>query len=62
METYCFIIMRQRQWYKWSRPEIVMYKTNDNFQSDFLRFNQELGLYMNPNNRWIKMADSIPWE
>ncbi len=38
-----------------------MYKTTDNSQSNFLRFNQPLGLHMNPNNRWIKMADSIPW-
>jgi IS5 family transposase len=39
-----------------------VYKTTDNSQSNFLRFNQPLGLHMNPNNRWIKMADSIPWE
>jgi IS5 family transposase len=39
-----------------------MYKTTDNSQSNFLSFNQPLGLHMNPNNRWIKMADSIPWE
>ncbi|HBH13068.1 MAG TPA: hypothetical protein DDX29_08145 [Clostridiales bacterium] len=39
-----------------------MYKTTDNSQSDFFRFNQPLGLHMNPNNRWIEMADSIPWE
>ena len=38
-----------------------MYKTTDNSQSNFLRFNQPLGLHMNPNNRWIKMVDSIPW-
>lgn len=39
-----------------------MYKTTDNSQNNFLRFNQPIGLHMNPNNRWIKMADSIPWE
>ena len=39
-----------------------MYKTTDNSQTNFLRFNQPIGLHMNPNNRWIKMADSIPWE
>ena len=39
-----------------------MYKTTDNSQNDFLSFNQPLGLYMDPNNRWIKMAASIPWE
>lgn len=39
-----------------------MYKTTDNSQSDFLSFNQPLGLHMDPNNRWVKMAASIPWE
>jgi len=39
-----------------------VYKTTDNSQNNFLRFNQPIGLHMNPNNRWIKMADSIPWE
>ena len=39
-----------------------MYKTTDNSQSDFLSFNQPLGLHMDPNNRWIKMAASIPWK
>lgn len=39
-----------------------MYKCTDNSQSNFLSFNQPLGLHMNPENRWIKMADAIPWE
>ena len=39
-----------------------MYKYTDNTQSNFLSFNQPLGLHMNPNNRWIKMADAIPWD
>ncbi len=39
-----------------------MYKTTDHSQNNFLCFNQPIGLHMNPNNRWIKMADSIPWE
>lgn len=39
-----------------------MYKPSDKSQSSFLDFNQPLGLHMNPQNRWIKMADSIPWE
>lgn len=39
-----------------------MYKYTDNTQSSFLSFNQPLGLHMNPNNRWIKMADAIPWD
>lgn len=38
-----------------------MYKTTDSSQSNFLNFNQPLGLSMDPQNRWIKMADSIPW-
>lgn len=39
-----------------------MYKYTDNTQSNFLDFNQPIGLHMNPENRWIKMADAIPWE
>lgn len=39
-----------------------MYKLSDKSQSSFLDFNQPMGLHMNPNNRWIKMADSIPWD
>ena len=38
-----------------------MYKPIDKSQQTFLDFNQPLGLEMDPNNRWIKMADSIPW-
>lgn len=38
-----------------------MYKPNDK-QSSFLDFNQPLGLHMNPNNRWIQMADMVPWD
>ena len=39
-----------------------MYKYTDNTQSNFLNFNQPIGLHMNPENRWVKMADAIPWE
>ena len=39
-----------------------MYKYTDNTQSNFLSFNQSIGLHMNPENRWVKMADAIPWE
>ena len=39
-----------------------MYKYTDNTQSNFLSFNQPIGLHMNPKNRWVKMADVIPWE
>ena len=40
----------------------IMYKYTDNTQSNFLDFNQPIGLHMNPENRWVKMADAIPWE
>ena len=39
-----------------------MYKQSDRSQSSFLDFNQPMGLHMNPNNRWVKMADSVPWD
>lgn len=39
-----------------------MYKSGDKLQSSFLDFDQPMGLHMNPNNRWIKMADTIPWD
>ena len=39
-----------------------MYKPSDRSQSSFLDFNQPMGLHMNPNNRWVKMADSVPWD
>ena len=39
-----------------------MYKATDKLQPSFLDFNQPLGLKMNPENRWVKMADLIPWD
>ena len=39
-----------------------MYKPIDRLQHSFLDFNQPMGLHMNPDNRWIKMADRIPWD
>lgn len=39
-----------------------MYKTIHKLQHSFLDFNQPMGLHMNPNNRWIKMAELIPWD
>ena len=39
-----------------------MYKPIDKSQHSFLDFNQPLGLHMNPDNRWVKMADRIPWD
>lgn len=39
-----------------------MYKAKDNVQFSFSDFNQPLGMKMNPNNRWILLADLIPWD
>ena len=39
-----------------------MYKATDKLQHSFLDFNQPMGLRMNPDNRWVKMADRIPWD
>lgn len=39
-----------------------MYKSADKTQKSFLDFNQPMGLHMNPDNRWIQMADKIPWD
>ena len=39
-----------------------MYKSIDKLQHSFLDFNQPMGLHMNPDNRWIKMVDCIPWD
>ncbi|MBR1740788.1 MAG: hypothetical protein IJ733_02755 [Lachnospiraceae bacterium] len=36
-----------------------MYRPIDKLQHSFLDFNQPMGLKMNPENRWIKMADLI---
>ena len=38
-----------------------MYKTNRNRQFSLSDFNQPVGLKMNPENRWIKKAEMIPW-
>lgn len=37
-----------------------MYKPIDKLQHSFLDFNQPLGMKMNPENRWVRLADSIP--
>lgn len=39
-----------------------MYKVTNNPQTSFLDFNQPLGLHMNPENRWIRLAAIIPWD
>lgn len=38
-----------------------MYKFNRNRQFSLSDFNQPIGLKMNPENRWIKKAATIPW-
>ena len=38
-----------------------MYKRVKSRQFTFQDFNQPMGLKMNPENRWIKIADCIPW-
>lgn len=39
-----------------------MYKSNTHAQRTLFDFDQPCGLKMNPDNRWIKMADTIPWD
>ncbi len=41
-----------------------MYKSNktDNAQVSLTDFNQMLGLQLDPNNWWIRLADMIPWD
>lgn len=39
-----------------------MYKTPDKSQPSLLDFNQPLGLRMNPGNRWVLLADRVPWD
>ena len=39
-----------------------MYKFEHYRQLGLADFNQPLGFKMNPENRWVKMADAIPWE
>ena len=34
----------------------------DKLQLSFLDFDQPLGLKMNSENRWIKMAVLVPWD
>ncbi len=39
-----------------------MYKFKREHQISFTDFNQPLGMQMNPDNRWVKKAEMIPWE
>lgn len=42
--------------------EPAMYKKNRNKQLAFSNFNQPLGLQLNPENRWVRKAETIPWD
>lgn len=42
--------------------EIPVYKLERLRQLGLADFNQPVGLKMNPENRWVKKADLIPWE
>ena len=39
-----------------------MYKFDRNHQFGLADFNQPFGFKMNPENRWVKKADTIPWD
>ncbi len=39
-----------------------MYKFDRNHQFTLSDFNQPMGLKMNPENRWVKKAETIPWK
>ena len=39
-----------------------MYKKDRSHQFSLADFNQPMGLKMNPENRWVKRAATIPWE
>ena len=43
-------------------PEPSMYKKNRNKQLAFEHFDQPLGLKLNPENRWVKKEETIPWD
>ena len=40
----------------------LMYKFSKNRQISLCDFNQPIGLKMNPDNRWVKKAETIPWD
>ena len=39
-----------------------MYKPINKLHHSFLDFNQPMGLHMNSDNRWSKLAGRIPWD
>ena len=53
---------KQREQYKNLAPRRKpMYKFERYRQLGLADFNQPVGLKMNPENRWVKKAESIPW-
>jgi IS5 family transposase len=38
-----------------------MYKSLINHQISFFDFNQSCGMQLDPNNEWVRLADSMPW-
>ena len=42
--------------------EKLMYKFERYRQIGLADFNQPFGLKMNPENRWVKKAETIPWD
>ena len=50
------------------RKNLALQRRSPVYKFDRLRqlgladFNQPIGLKMNPENRWVKKADLIPWE
>ncbi|MDR3156988.1 MAG: hypothetical protein LBT69_03640 [Lactobacillales bacterium] len=38
-----------------------MYKIQKNVQITLEDFGQPMGLSLNPNNRWVKKAELVPW-
>ena len=39
-----------------------MYKKDRKHQIAFTDFNQPFGMQMNPKNRWVVKATTIPWD
>ena len=39
-----------------------MYKSPINHQFSFFDFNQSCGMQLDPNNEWVRLADSLPWD
>lgn len=59
---FCFIFHAVRQGRSVCREPKIVYKVKNNPQTSFPDFNQPLGLHMNPENRWIRLAAIVPWD